>query len=547
MPKQKHIPLPIETNQETPPSYNLWTEPWITLEDQQGQLVQQGIEYTLLHAQDFLSIYDFSPLVIVGIHRLLTAILQDTLNEPYLQDEDLLRELWRAGQFPEAPIRQFGEKYADRFDLFAPDRPFMQSGDLPFIPQKGDSLTSVAKLFAEIPSGQSEVTHYRHTNDAEQVLSPAIVAAGLVAMPAFVSSQGRGLAPSINGVPPIYVLPAGRSLFDTLVAGLLLPMFRPSMAAKKQEQVWWKRKPIVERDKEVSEVDYLYSLTFPARRIRVHPQWREVICSRSGQPCEWSVRTMIFEMGERRPKKSAWWQDPFVAYRLPEVRKTKRKTSAKPGKKQGDIKPIRPMRGKSTWREFTSLFLQLASEQNRTVRPLFVTQMAELELAGEQPTYPFRCIGIQTDGKAKNFEWIDFGFDVPLMLLNDATGAEKVNKALKFAEACERILALVFRQAFGGSAKVERYATLKTRMLDSYWSELAGLFRRFVLDMGNRAEQAMTCRRWVDQVVEIAQQVFTQAADAVSNDATTLQKRIQGEQRCEIKLKARRKKEIPDE
>ena len=173
--------------------------------------------------------------------------------------------------------------------------------------------------------------------------------------------------------------------------------------------------------------------------------------------------------------------------------------------------------------------------------------MAELGLAVDQSVHPFRCISIQTDGKAKNFEWIDFGFDIPPTLLNDPTGAEWTAKALKFTNDCERIAALVFRQTFGGSAKVERYSRLKANMIEEYWAELADPFRYFILAMGEQTKQSITYQRWLDTVLEIALAVFSRASEAVGDDAANLQKRTHGEQRCEIKLKARRKKEFPDE
>ena len=45
------------------PSFNLWTEPWITLERTDGSLAQTGIEETLLRAGEFRAIYDPSLLV----------------------------------------------------------------------------------------------------------------------------------------------------------------------------------------------------------------------------------------------------------------------------------------------------------------------------------------------------------------------------------------------------------------------------------------------------------------------------------------------------
>ena len=123
------------------PSFNLWTELWITLEKSDGELVQVSISEALLNAKNYTAIYDSSPLVVVGVHRLLTAILQDALAP---KENDDLEQFWKNG-FPVKKIEDFGRKYIDRFDLFSPDKPFLQSADLPLFPktkeeQKGKTL-----------------------------------------------------------------------------------------------------------------------------------------------------------------------------------------------------------------------------------------------------------------------------------------------------------------------------------------------------------------------------------------------------------------------
>lgn len=110
------------------PTFNLWTEPWITLERLDGALEQRGIEYTLLNAQDYRGFYEQSPLAVVGIHRLLAGILQDALKP---EEFPRLRALWKEPEFPAEDIRNFGLQYAHRFDLFSEDSPFFQSSDVP--------------------------------------------------------------------------------------------------------------------------------------------------------------------------------------------------------------------------------------------------------------------------------------------------------------------------------------------------------------------------------------------------------------------------------
>ncbi len=534
------------------PSFNLWNERWIPLEARDGSLTHLGIHDALVNAQEYVAIYDASPLVVVGIHRLLTAILQDALE---LQENEDLEQLWQRGKFPADKLEQFGKRYAERFDLFSEDRPFLQSADLAMFPNTKEELkdaTTVARLFSETPSG-TLVTHYRHSREEEQVYSPATVATGLVAMPPFISSGGPGLMPSINGVPPIYVLPGGETLFETLARSLLA---RTTLGDKysegNEDHVWWRRDTpvIVQQSKKAStgmspkehgqlaRVGYLHGLTFPARKVRLHPERLNTVCARSGEKSEWVVRTMVFKMGESVRADATLWQDPFVAYKLPPSPKesSKRKMLVKPKRVREKETPLRPMRGKAAWREFSGLFMQ-RQENLKTVRPLFISQLMQLESHQQSVTYPFRCVALQTDGKMKFFEWMDFGFDIPPALLQDPDGAEWTEKGLSFATECARGITRVFAESFKRDAKSpERYKRLRERLEADFWSALAGEFRQFVLDLGERATQQQTLDAWFDGTARIAQKNFDQTADDTGDDGNTLKHIVQGKQKCAREL-----------
>ncbi len=516
-------------------SFNIWMEPWITVE-RPGGVARCGIEHALLHAHEYIAIYDPSPLVVAGIHRLLTAVLQAALDPQRRAD---LRKLLAAGCFPPTQIAAFGKQFARRFDLFSPAEPFMQSADLSPYPAKGDKVKTVAYLAQDIPSG-TEITHYRHGSDDACVLCPACAAAGLVMIPAFATSGGAGIKPSINGVPPIYVLPGGTSLFESLALSLLTPDYQPRAASDKRDDTWWLRKPLVQKGKEVRDVSYLHSLTFPARRVRLHPERLTANCSRCGRATEWGVRTMVFEMGESRSKDAAVWTDPFAAYRI---------TGNKPPT------PIRPQEGKATWREFSGLFLQdaqpataVSKKQVTMQRPGVLNQMADYGLAGDVRAFPFRCVGLRTDMKAKVFEWLDAGFDVPPKLLADVPSGLVVRNAIAFATTCAGAIGTVFRSAFGGNVKnQERFAVLKSRMQDGYWSSLAEPFRQFVLAIGEPADAESTRRAWIDTVVQQARAAFLETSEAVGDDAVALRERVRAEVHCNNLLNKLKRVELGGE
>jgi CRISPR system Cascade subunit CasA len=505
----------------TAPSFNLWTEPWIALEKPDGAIERAGIEKTLLNAEERRAIYDPSPLSVVGIHRLLVAILQFAIQPE--QDADL-KNLWKAGKFPRVSIEAFGRQYASRFDLFSAKEPFLQSANIPLEANK--DAKPVVYLAPEIPAGTG-ITHYRHGEEDEQTFCPACAARGLVAIPAFATTGGAGIKPSINGVPPIYILPGGKNLFESLAASLTRSDYQPKIASRKKDDVWWVRKPIVGKSAIVREVGYLHSLTFPARRVRLHPEALHTRCSRCNMESVWVVRQMVFEMGESRPKDAEFWFDPFAAYKM------------------GKEKPIpfRPVEGKDAWREFASLFLlSKGEEKTQTWRPRILEQIAELELVSDQPVYPFRCIGLRTDMKAKVFEWIDAGFDVPPTMLGDVSAGLEVRQATDYAGECARIIGRSFRQYFGGkSKKSERHKGLRLRMENGYWSALAEPFRHYILKAALLQDRDRARKEWADIVQKQARLAFRTTVDSLGDDAETLSQGAIAEKWCNINLVKTRK------
>ncbi len=246
------------------PTFNLWVDPWIGVTDSAGTLQSMSICDVLHNAHLLHGLYDNSPLVEVGVQRFLTAILQDALQSR--TDADLVA-LWRAGRFPTAALEQFGVAYAQRFDLFAADVPLLQSADFPPHPSPLAKTKTVAYLFEDLPAGTS-VTHYTHRYEADHILCAACAASGLVTLPACASSGGVGIRPSINGVPPIYVMPGGATLFEQLAASLITPAHYPPTTLCADGLPAWRRDPVIAKKSEVTVVGYLDSLTFPARRVR---------------------------------------------------------------------------------------------------------------------------------------------------------------------------------------------------------------------------------------------------------------------------------------
>lgn len=513
------------------PTFNLWSEPWMTVERGDGALVAASLEMLLREAPTLRALYDASPLVVVGVQRLLVAIVQDIVRPR--TDRDLL-DLWRAGAFPGDGLARFGELYAHRFDLFSEAHPFLQSADLPRTPAKRSGAKPVGYLLPEQPTGTG-VTHYTHAYDATQTFCARCAAKGLLTLPAFASSGGAGIKPSINGVPPIYVLPGGETLFQQVAASLVIPQHQPPTADTSHDTPWWRHDPVVKKKSEVLRVGYGHSLTFPARRVRLHPEPMDVPCTRCGQVTSRGVRTMDYEMGESRPKTAAFWRDPFAAYRISGGEKAPT--------------PVRPVEGRAVWREYTNLFLPATKSGDHHMRPAVIDQLQAIRRSlPYQSAIPFKTVGLRTDMKMKIFEWEESDFQLPAALVDDVEAATAIRDAIEFATECDRIIKRVFRDHFGGSVKD---ATLnepsRRRMSQSYWQELAPHFRRFVGRFDGEADPDTLKRRWAEEVCAHAQRTFKAAIEQLPNDAATLRRRVESEAHCQAALRRHFNKQFLNE
>lgn len=516
-------------------SFNLWTQPWITFETIEGKYQIVGLRDALLNSQAYRTIVTTSPLEVVGLFRLLAALLTD-IYEPKSFEE--LNKIRSDKRFSEDRIVDFVNKYGHRFDLFSVDNPFMQSNDLPLKPTKGDNVKTVAYLAPEYPSGTA-VVHYHHWLDEDHYFCPACAAKGLTAIPAFATSGGAGIKPSINGVPPMYVIPCGETLFESLLFSVVLPPYRPGATAS-SDQPWWRGSGFVGRSQEVAEVGYLHSLTFPARRVRLHPYHGNIECTRCGQLSDWGVKTMVFDMGQCRPEGAPFWQDPFTGY----VQK-------------GDKAPIpiRPSAGKASWREFGGLFLQKRNgESQKFIRPSVINQIDDWffqSFPDQAPLLTFRCVGLRTDMKAKVFEWIDTGFDVPSALLRSEDAALDVDDAITFSSDCEKGIADVFQNALNRN-KGSRYAHLKAEMRNHYWDQLAMPFRNWVLNLGRiyaQAEPDLALSRkdvlleWYKQSVDVGLASIVNCLQELGDDGHSLSLRYTAENNARRRLFGQLKKE----
>ncbi|MBZ0253236.1 MAG: type I-E CRISPR-associated protein Cse1/CasA, partial [Candidatus Methylomirabilis sp.] len=295
--------------------FNLLVEPWIPVLLRDGRADRVGIRRALTEAGMIRQIAASNPMDRVALLRLLLAVLQWCKPTPTDRELASLREDGCAG---------IPEKWLDA-KLGTPEAP---NAAFELWPERGNGFLQTASrdkkatepptyLLHEFPVG-TNIAHFRHARDDAATICPACAALGLVRAPLFTTQGGSGKSPGINDKPPIYFVPTGLTLLDTLLLQWPFEVVAYDRPA-------WERKP---NRKPTDPVGVLEGFTWLPRRVRLQ-------ASRStGGPCAVCsltedggafVTRIVFEgdPGSKKDEKSGLvWRDPHVAYPEPKSPKT---------------------------------------------------------------------------------------------------------------------------------------------------------------------------------------------------------------------------------
>ncbi len=487
--------------------YDLLHEGWISCVDKAGQFCELGILEVLKRAHELAEIIDSSPLVVAAIVRLFEAVLLESLP---LKDEDDWVDLWAEGRFSADLLAAVEGACTGRMDLFDESQPFFQSCDISAT-GSDETTKSVGSLFPEVVTGTA-VTHYTHGSEDAHAFCEACCAKGLVSLPAFATSGGQGIRPSINGVPPLYVLPMGGTLFETLLLNYVLPDNRPKNASHPDAGPFWRSDGIAAHKDERLSAGFMESLTWPARRVRLLEPHRSGFCSRCGRPTEQITERVVFMQGWLRSAAAPPWRDPWAAFVW---RKDKEGTLSS--------RPLRPAEHRSTWRDTGALFMSAAAaasdhSDGRPSRPAIVDQLEVLlsqargeGLSSKSPVH-FLTVGIRTDMKAKVFEWRSDRFEFPGVVLG-AQVAGVVSLALEYAETVAEALARALLRLHADCERQKpSWGDLRKAMADvvglaqgQYWRAAEPIFRTKLFDerlAGSEEKRADWLSDWHRQIAK---------------------------------------------
>ncbi|HNR35417.1 MAG TPA: type I-E CRISPR-associated protein Cse1/CasA [Candidatus Hydrogenedentes bacterium] len=278
--------------------YNLLDESWIPVLYRNGCFIRIGIRKALEDAHRIRTIAASNPMDRVAILRFLLALLY-----------------WCKGNPPDGANANTGDPFPtdwfsmldakrDCFNLLGEGKRFYQYRKAGSGSEKKLAANYLAQ---EVPTGTNK-WHFRHATDEKDGLCPACCAMGLLRLPLFATSGGRGKPPGVNAKPPLYVIPVGDSLAKTLRLSWK-PM--PNLGTPAWE------KPEMELLK-TGELPLLMGFTWIPRRVWLdNPDKPETPCISCGQVCRLIRLSVFAPIGSTKTQEGGvgrFWRDPHVLY-----------------------------------------------------------------------------------------------------------------------------------------------------------------------------------------------------------------------------------------
>ncbi|ASO21804.1 CRISPR system Cascade subunit CasA [Actinoalloteichus hoggarensis] len=485
--------------------FNLLDEPWIPVVTLEGASVEVGLADLFGRSGSLCRLVGASPTMTAALYRLVLAVTHRVFRPA--TDEDWA-QLWERDDLRTRQWEDFLARDRNSFDLFHPERPFLQSRSLSSVAPSG-----IARLVPFRASG-SNATLFDHTTSADRLtLSPAEAARWLVTLqcydPGGLKSGAYPKAPRSSERAPANnfgcVVVEGGTLKETLLLNLLSydPLIDQPPGTGVQDRPSWEDTEVggpepVER----TPLGWTDLLTWPSRRV---------LLTTDGDPDDPVVDGVVITPGTRlRPVAEDQEHEWMAALRRPIVRGTARGNSKR--------YPVRLEEQRGVWRHAEELLL--AAEQRRNIeqsdrrRPAALDAIArrtEYGLLPEDAVFTLRVFGQQLDSKQAVVQtWLEESVPAPVALLRTESERERLGAVVGHSCRLADDVGFLLRRLDKGYR--EDFAVKSPPALEvSYWPQLTAPFHTFILDLGaamrsdrNGSQEHAAVEAWRRAVARVA-------------------------------------------
>ncbi|MGR6998790.1 type I-E CRISPR-associated protein Cse1/CasA [Yinghuangia aomiensis] len=355
-----------------------------------------GLRELLLRAHEIAGLAQGPPPALSALYRLLYALaarvteLDEARDGP---DEwgDRRIDALEEGRFPPERVAEYFTAYADRFDLYGPERPFLQD---PRLREQCAKSSGINKLMFGRPAGNNSVWFGHHRDDAPVAVSSAEALAHLLMWHYYGPSGrctsrtvGRTTAADVYAGPlrgSLSYHPEGNTLHATLIAGLVPPA---ETVRRSTDLCVWERDALPDAD------------GVPPSTVGPCARWTDgsqhallLVPDIDGSHTADAYVTWAYRV--KRP----WVNDAYVIRQLSQ---------------QGNLYTRPADSSRALWRDVDALLLQEPEGSARPRRPDVFEEMVR-----DLGNLPVRALGFEQDGKTKDVQYVS-GATPPILGLLD--------------------------------------------------------------------------------------------------------------------------------
>ena len=358
--------------------YNLLTEKWIYVTNTDGSCEHISIMNAFSNSHNIERINDAVPTFCYSTYKTLFAILMSSINIDECYD---WADIWNQNQFTQEQIKNIEERCFGKFNLFDPEKPFYQN-----ILDSKTEIKSINSLVEDVANKTSSTHKLKKSGS----ICPSCATKILLSTSHFSHEAGRGFGGGITNAVPIYAMPQGKNLFQTLLLNYILLTYRPDSG---NNNICRWDLVNVESGKEINgNVDFLTGITWPSRTIQLLPEETDGQCSYCGQNSSVLINNIHCIPGWKIKSDATSWRDPWAAYEY--------------NKEKSVYYPIKANESKDVWRDFNRIFLNKSIDGFQTL-PLVLQQFSYLmmqNLIDTSNPYKFECFVFIND-QARIVNW----------------------------------------------------------------------------------------------------------------------------------------------
>ena len=472
--------------------FNLLDECWIPVIRQDWQRAEISLIELFQTWETVREIQADNPPTTLAIHRFLLAVLHRAYQGPKNVDhwEEIQQDNGKGAI-------AYLEKWRDRFDLFHPERPFMQDAEIP-------EESSGEVYLAHVLHGNNTSTVFCHEHEWSHSSLSIPEAARLILRLQNFDTGGRktGATESASVLPMMdaaNVLVRGDDLCETLLLNLIQydGEEKPCVATGDDLPVWERQS---QKPKERIPVGYIDYLTYQWRRVKVFNQGDRVV-------------RVALHPGDRISKdlSTSQWECG-IAYN-----KTKK-----------GLMTVRLNQNRSLWRD-SAVFLQSSNEVSSCPRIVEWVAILKAEKDLVKSNVHLQILGLNVDN-AKPLGWTSQQFAAPLIYLTNKALWQSLSSAIAIAEDHQQLF-----RSFKGSPYHALAEVLKNNdaagfaaTLDGesrYWATLDRTFQELLLalpedklnDRKSITYGNVELPKWTKTIQDAAREAFTDSIASIRN------------------------------